>query len=84
MGVYYGAVDHSEKEYFESPPGYSIKFPGICHPTNPFGGMVVMMNALGHDFEIENDGAWGCYYAKGYKDITDEVYKKYLNLFEEK
>ena len=81
MGIYYGAVDHDSKEYFESPEGFSIKFPGICAPLNPFANMVIMKNATGHDFRIENDGDWDCYYSKGYKNITEKVYQEYLELF---
>lgn len=81
MGIYWAAVDNTAKEYFESPEDFSIKSPGIFHPHNPFGCMVVMKNMLGGNFEIENDGQWDCYYSKGYKDITKEVYQEFLKWF---
>ena len=82
MGIYYAAVNRDKKEYFEAPGSFANKSPGIFHPKNPFPNMVVMMNSMGHNFEIENDAAWGCYYdIEGVKDITDEVYKKFLEYY---
>lgn len=83
MGIYYCAADENTKEMFDSPKNFSIKFPGIFHPTNPFSNMVVMMNSMGYNFEIFNDcGHHGPYAVDAeYKDITDEVYEKYINFF---
>ncbi len=81
MGIYYAAVDNEAKKYFEAPKQFSNKFPGICHPMNPFGPMVVMMNALGGNYDIENDGHWDCYYDKGYANITEKVFSDYLEMF---
>lgn len=83
MGVYYCAVDMGAKEKIESPGDFSIKFPGICHPHNPFSNMVVMMNSRGSDFKIINDagGMDDLYYADDLKDVTEEVYQKYLSYF---
>ena len=82
MGLYWYAIDHDEKEYFDAPQDYSIKTPGVYYPTNPFPGMVVMMNCHGYNFEIENDYA-NSYGDSSYKDITEEVYKKYRETFPE-
>lgn len=81
MGISYAAVDNSRKEYFKPPKGFNNKIPGLYHPNNPFPGMMVMMNSFGYHFDIENDAAWDCYYDKDYKDITEEVYAKYLEQF---
>ena len=80
MGIYYQAMERSKKQKFEAPGDFSIKLPGIFHPTNPFSGMVVMMNSFGNHFDIVND-CLDEYYDDDYVDITDEVYAKYLNFF---
>lgn len=84
MGIYYCACDKDAKEYFESPKDFSIKHPGIFHPTNPFANMFLMMNAHSPDFEIINDSGWyGPYgdHSEEYKNITEEVYAKYLEYY---
>ena len=81
MGIYYAAVDNNEKTYFEPPKGFSNKSPGIFHPRNPFGCMVIMMNSFGSNFEIENDAGYDCYYDKDYKDVTDKVYEELLRVY---
>ncbi len=82
MGIYYCAIDEKSKERINPPKGFSVKSPGIFHPTNPFPNMIVMMNLYGYSFKIINDGDWeGPFYNSEYKDITDDVYKKYLDLF---
>jgi hypothetical protein len=81
MGLYWAAVDNHNKKYFEPPKGFSNKIPGLYHASNPFPAMLVMMNSRGHNFEIENDSSWDCYYSRNYRDITDEVYKELLNIF---
>jgi len=83
MGLYYAAVDNKQKKYFESPGKFSIKYPGICHPNNPFPHMVVMKNAQGYNYVIENDGNCECYYSKDYEDVTEQVYEEYVRLFKE-
>jgi|ERR1700679_323863 len=82
MGIYYAAVDRQAKKRLESPEGYSIKSPGIYHPHNPFPHMVVMKNSQGWDFEIINDwGSGDAYYSSEYEDITEQVFKEYLDTF---
>ncbi len=81
MALYWAAVDHAKKKYFESPSGFSIKEPGIYHYGNPFPCMVVMMNSRGCDYQIEHDGSPGCYYDRDYEDITEMVYKKLLDIW---
>lgn len=79
MGIYYAAVDNERKKYFESPK--SIKYPGICHPLNPFGCMLVMKNAQGFNFELESDAHWDCYYDKDYDDISLQIYEEFKEMF---
>jgi hypothetical protein len=79
MGIYYQAMDHINKEIIKPPGAFSIKFPGIFYPTNPFPNIVIMANALGSNFEIVNDGYENIYYDEGYKDRTDY----YFNLLKE-
>ncbi len=82
MGIYWCAIDEYTKEKIEPPLNFCIKSPGIFHPANPFAGMVMMMNSFGYTFELINDADWeGPYYSNEYKNITDEVYKKYLEYF---
>jgi hypothetical protein len=80
MGIYWYAIDHGEKVYFDAPDSWAIKSPGCYHPKNPFPGMVVMRNVRGYHFEIENDMS-GDYGDGAYKDITEEVYKEYQDEF---
>lgn len=82
MGIYWAAVDYDEKEIIHPPGDFCIKIPGIFHPDNPFPGMVIMMNTFGYNFEMINDCDWeGPYYSEQFKDITDQVYEKYLTYF---
>ncbi len=83
MGIYYYAVDMSNKEYFSPPDGWSIKSPGIFHPENPFPGMVVMMNVRGYHFEIWNDCGNDIPPEEGYRDVTEEVYTEYCRIWPE-
>lgn len=79
MGIYYCAYDSSSNEFFQPPENFSIKSPGIFHPTNPFPNMVVMMNSRGYNFDIINDmGYEGPYGDTKCKDITKNVYEMYL------
>jgi hypothetical protein len=81
MGIYYQAMDHNKKEIIEPPEDFSIKFPGIIHPHNPFSMMVVMANALGSNFEIVNDCDENTYYANGYKYMTDHYFEMLCKYF---
>lgn len=82
MGIYWCAIDEKRKEKIEPPLDFSIKTPGIFHPTSPFPGMVMMMNSFGFNFQLINDaGMEDEYYSDEYKDITDEVYQKYLSFW---
>ncbi len=79
MGIYWYAVDDSRKERFEPPNCFANKRPGIFHPQNPFPQMIIMMNSMGCNFELINDGGWDeRVYDKSYKDITIDVYKKLI------
>lgn len=79
MGIYYSAVDIARKLCIEPPRSFANKYPGICHPTNPFSGMVVMKNCQGYNFEIVDD----CRYEvpDDFKDVTESVYEEYLDKF---
>ncbi len=81
MGIYWCAMDHKTKEKFEPPLDFSIKSPGIFHPTSPFPNMIIMMNSFGANFELVNDCCEHIYYDEKYKDITDQVYQKLLDYF---
>jgi len=80
MGIYYAAIDESAKELIESFDPHSIKFPGICHPSNPFSNMVIMKNAMGSNFEIVNDVSHD-YNDKDYRNITKQTYDEFLNYY---
>jgi hypothetical protein len=85
MGIYWCAIDEHRKEKIEPPLDFSIKAPGFFHPNSPFPGMVMMMNYFGGNFTLINDADWeGPYYSDEYKDITQEVYEKYIKYFPEK
>jgi len=81
MGIYYQAMDHKNKEVIKPPHKFSIKFPGIINPNNPFSNMVILANAIGGEFEIVNDGNEDIFYDEDYTDVTDEYFemlKKYF------
>lgn len=82
MGLYWYAIDHGEKKFFDAPLSWSVKAPGCYHPNNPFPGMVVMMNCRGYNFEIEDDCS-NSYGDGTYTEITDEVYQQYRDTFPE-
>lgn len=82
MGIYYFAVDEKSEEYFYAPKGFAVKAPGYFCPTNPFPGMVMMMNYYNSNFKIVNDMVYEL--PDGFKEITEEVYKKYIEIFKEK
>ncbi len=84
MGIYWAAVDRARGEYFEPPGSYANKYPGVCHPSNPFPGMVVMMNCMACEFQMENDMMEPCYCNGDLKNITEEVYQRYQDLFKDK
>ena len=82
MGVYYAAVDHKAKEFMEPPKGFSIKYPGIFHPKNPFSNMVMMKNSEGCNFEVINDGYDSYYdYKEEYREVTEENFKRLIEMF---
>lgn len=83
MGIWYYAVDTGEKKYFNAPGYFSMKSPGCYHPTNPFPGMVVMMNCRGYNYEIWDDSGNNIPPEDGYENITDQVYDEYLDWFKE-
>jgi hypothetical protein len=83
MGIYWCAIDEYRKEKIKPPANFSNKSPGLFHPNSPFPGIVIMMNTFGNNFEIINDSDWeGPYYDNSYEDITEKVYKKYLDYFQ--
>ena len=84
MGIYYYAVDENRKEYFSAPRGHSIKNPEIYNPNNPFPNMLLMMNFNGCNFEIVDDTSNDIPPSDDYKDITEDTYKKYMSIFNEK
>jgi hypothetical protein len=77
MGIYYFAVDYSEKLQMWAPKNWSDKC--IYYPTHPLPCMIAMKNCQGHHFEIVNDVA--TYEEHEFKDITDEVYKEFKDKF---
>lgn len=79
MGIYYAAVDINRKLVIEAPDGFAIKYPGVCHPANPFSAMVVMKNCQGYNFEIVNDMGYDI--PNGFINITREVYMEYKEVF---
>lgn len=79
MAEYFMAVDDNEKKWFDSPDNYSIKYPGICHPENPFSGMVVMENATGSYYDIRGDTVYEV--PDDYENVTVEIWNKYKNMF---
>ena len=81
MGTYYYAVDMRAKEYFSAPDKFAIEYPGCCHPSNPFPGMVVMKNCQGSHFKILDDCSNDIPPEEGYKDITEECFKEYIDMF---
>ncbi len=87
MGREIVAIDNDSRKIIYAPKGFATKPPGVYHPTNPFPGMVVMKNIQGYEFEIWGDefSTWLLYEAdregSPYKDITEEVYKDYINCF---
>jgi len=81
MGIYYCAVDWNEKKRIEPPRDFSIKAPGIFHPTNPFPNMVMMKNYQGYDFELLDDCGAAYETACEFEDITEQVYKEFLDTF---
>jgi len=83
MGIYYYAVDQYAKKYFSPPKDFANKNPGIFHPENPFPGMVVMMNIRGYHFNIWNDCANDIPPDSDYEDVTEIVYKEYLEMFKD-
>lgn len=84
MGTYYAAVDFTTKEWIEPPDKWANKSPGLYHPQNPFPGMVIMMNTRGNNFEIIDDcTAQDTFYSGIFKDITNEVYEEYKEMWGE-
>lgn len=79
MGIYYYAVDTLAKLYFGAPVNYSDKSPGIYHPNNPFPHMLVMKNIQGYFFEVWNDCSNDIPPDDDYVDVTEKVYKEYLD-----
>lgn len=82
MGIYWCAIDENSKEKIMVPLEFNNKIPGLFHPSSPFSGMVIMMNSYGHNFMLINDCDWeGPYYDDSYKDVTMDVYKRYIEYF---
>ncbi len=83
MSAYWFAIDRKRKLEFEPPKEFAIKDPGFYHPSNPFPGMFLMMLREGFDIELVND-EWLEVDTEGFLDITEQVYVRYLKLFDGK
>jgi hypothetical protein len=81
MGIYYFAVDYTERLQMEAPSGYAIKFPGVFYPGHPLPCMIVMKNIQGYNFEIINDVT--SYEEHSFTDITQEAFKELKDHFPE-
>ena len=80
MGIYYFAVDYNARKQIWAPQDYSIKFPGIFAPENPFSSIVLMMNLIHcYDFVIVNDVS--TYSEHEFEDISEKAYEEYKKLF---
>lgn len=77
MGIYWYAYDNYHNKYFMSPTSYSGD--SIIQPNNPFPQMIIMKNMRGYNFGLYNDVSWDI--PDKSIDITNEVYKEYLDLF---
>lgn len=84
------AVDFFSNEQIQPIGGYPVHYPGTVHPMNCFCQMVCMANAEGAHFEIIEEGdhedmtdeRWDIFH-KEYKDVTEKVYKQYVEMFPE-
>lgn len=74
MGIYYFAVDYSNRQQIWPPDKFDVKSPGIYHPHNPFPNMVSMMNQRGSHFDIINDVS--SIEEHEFEDVTNQVYKE--------
>jgi len=83
MGIYYRAIDLSNKEYIDPPGSFADKFPGIIHPSNPFSHMILMANVLGSSFDIYYDdcSTYESSCESDFKDMTDNYLKQYQEYF---
>lgn len=81
MGIYYFAVDYSQKKQMRAPRSYSDKSPGIFYPGHPLPCMVVMKNMQGWDFTIVNDVS--THEEHEFEDITEQVFKELKEYFPE-
>jgi hypothetical protein len=77
MGIYYFAVDYSNKLQMWAPKSFSYKC--IYSPNHPLPAMIVMKNCQGYNFEVVNDMA--TYEEHGFKNVTDEVYEEWKKKF---
>lgn len=77
MSIYWYAYNRVKNEYFMSPVDYSGY--SCIKPNNPFAAMVIMKNMRGYNFDLVNDVSWDM--PDGCRDITDDVYKEYTDLF---
>lgn len=77
MGIYYFAVDYTNKQQMWAPKGFCRKY--IYSPRHPLPNMVVMQNCRGSRFEIVND--MSTYEEHEFKDVTDKAYKELKEAF---
>lgn len=81
MGIYWWAVDETEKAFMEPPNNYGDKIGAVCYPGHPLPGMIVMMNSRGYHFQLVNDMSYET--PEDYEDWTDKVWKEYRERYKE-
>lgn len=79
MGIYYFAVDYETKIQIWSPPGFSVKKPGIYSPNHPLPNMIIMKNIQGYKYEIIND--MNSYDEHDFGNVTEQVYQELKDEF---
>lgn len=80
MSTYWCAIDIDKKLFIQSPDGVSLKFPYFIAIGNPFPAMVMMKNMNGEfNFILTNEHN-DLLYDGNFYDITDEVYREYLEI----
>lgn len=81
MGIYYFAVDYTEKLQMWAPRCWADKSPGVFYPGHPLPCMMVMKNIQGYHFEIIDD--MRSYEEHEFKDVTEEVFEELKKIFPE-
>ena len=81
MGIYYFAVDYSNKLQMWSPKPYAIKAPWVYEPGHPLPCMIMMKNMYGFNFEVVNDVSTT--YEHEYVDISESCFEELKEKFPE-